>query len=292
MRDEVRDFFLCHAGEDKVRFVNPLAAELKRRGLTVWFDKYELMIGDNLYEKISEGLRNSRWVVACLSETFIVKDWPKEELYAALNMEKETGEKRVLPVMLTDPATILGEYPLLSEKVYMESNKGVSHIAAKLEQVANARLKFVDKEVYSTEDREEMARAGYRKQENVVKTFEGVFHDSSISVDTDIEGGTRVLVEVSIVELEETAIDIGARRAVNEAIDEVMPGKRSKLLGNEEVMKALQEYAVAVGGGRKQLKEYRDRIPTEVAHDGKVTIEHVNGALDGMKAELYITVLQ
>lgn len=47
--------FLCHASEDSV-FVERLAKELERRALYAWFDKYEILVGDSIIEKINAGL--------------------------------------------------------------------------------------------------------------------------------------------------------------------------------------------------------------------------------------------
>ena len=42
-----RDVFISHASEDKDEIARPLADELIRRGLKVWFDEYELVLGDS-----------------------------------------------------------------------------------------------------------------------------------------------------------------------------------------------------------------------------------------------------
>ena len=47
--------FLCHASEDK-KFVEKLAKDLMRFGFEVWFDKFEMKVGESLLEKINEGI--------------------------------------------------------------------------------------------------------------------------------------------------------------------------------------------------------------------------------------------
>lgn len=93
--EESRDLFISYASEDRAAIVQPLADILIKKGLTVWFDKYELTLGDNLREKIEEGLRISRFGVTILSHHFFNKEWPKRELDGLF--ELETGSKKILP---------------------------------------------------------------------------------------------------------------------------------------------------------------------------------------------------
>jgi hypothetical protein len=41
------DVFISHASEDKDEIVRPLATALQSSGLSVWYDKFELRIGDS-----------------------------------------------------------------------------------------------------------------------------------------------------------------------------------------------------------------------------------------------------
>ncbi len=44
------DAFLSHASEDKSTFVEPLAHELTKLGLEVWYDRFSLRVGDSLHD--------------------------------------------------------------------------------------------------------------------------------------------------------------------------------------------------------------------------------------------------
>lgn len=50
------DVFISHATEDKDDIVRPLAENLVSQGLEIWYDEFELRIGDNLRQKIDFGL--------------------------------------------------------------------------------------------------------------------------------------------------------------------------------------------------------------------------------------------
>ncbi len=95
-RMDERDVFISHASEDKDEVARPLAEGLRGAGLSVWFDEYELTVGDSLRAKIDEGLNASRFGVVILSRSFFAKEWPQRELDGLLALEK--GEKKILPV--------------------------------------------------------------------------------------------------------------------------------------------------------------------------------------------------
>lgn len=91
------DVFICHAGEDKDEIVRPLAEELKGRGLSVWYDEFELRVGDSLRGRIDEGLANSQHGIVVLSPAFFGRSWPESELDGLVALE-EPGRRRILPV--------------------------------------------------------------------------------------------------------------------------------------------------------------------------------------------------
>lgn len=55
------DGFLSHVSEDKQTVALPLTETLRRAGVRVWLDKFQIEIGDSLRLKIDEGLANSRF---------------------------------------------------------------------------------------------------------------------------------------------------------------------------------------------------------------------------------------
>jgi len=61
------DVFISHASEDKDDVVRPLAHALQDGGLKVWYDEFELKIGDSLRRKIDSGLAKSRFGIVALS---------------------------------------------------------------------------------------------------------------------------------------------------------------------------------------------------------------------------------
>lgn len=91
------DVFISHASEDKELLVRPLAEALRDAGLSVWYDEFELRIGDSLRRKIDSGLANSRFGIVVLSQAFFSKGWTNYEL-DGLVTRAVTGEQVLLPI--------------------------------------------------------------------------------------------------------------------------------------------------------------------------------------------------
>jgi hypothetical protein len=96
---DVREFdvFISHATEDKDDVVRPLAQSLQCAGLRVWYDEFEMRIGDSLRRKIDKGLANSRFGIVVLSKAFFGKGWTNYEL-DGLVTRAITGEQILLPI--------------------------------------------------------------------------------------------------------------------------------------------------------------------------------------------------
>ncbi|HPE72748.1 MAG TPA: DUF1883 domain-containing protein [Candidatus Competibacter sp.] len=125
------DVFISHASEDKDEVVRPLASSLKAIGLKVWYDEFELKIGDSLRRKIDRGLATSRFGVVVLSQSFIKKGWTNYEL-DGLVTKSVTGEQVLLPIWHNISKSEVVEYsPSLADKV---ARSTVTHT---VEEIAN-----------------------------------------------------------------------------------------------------------------------------------------------------------
>lgn len=91
------DVFVSHASEDKNSFVRPFVESLKNKGIAVWYDEFELQVGDSLRRSIEHGLKNSIYGIVVLSEAFFKKEWPQRELDGLFSREVN-GEKVILPI--------------------------------------------------------------------------------------------------------------------------------------------------------------------------------------------------
>lgn len=136
----VIDVFISHASEDKDTVARPLAEALRTHGLEVWYDEYQLRIGDSLRRKIDDGLRRSRFGVVILSEAFFRKGWPQYELDGLVTLSV-TGRQVLLPIWHEVAAEQVVEYsPSLADKVALRTvDADISEIAREIADVVDAR---------------------------------------------------------------------------------------------------------------------------------------------------------
>lgn len=144
-----RDLFLSHASDDKEPFVRDLYRALTQRGLKVWFDEAELVIGDSLTERIDEGLQISDFGVVVLSEAFFAKRWTKRELGALHSKSMSNDEKgRILPVLFGVDREYVSQHDLvLADLLAADARDGAASVA---DEVLRAIERRRGKEVSSS----------------------------------------------------------------------------------------------------------------------------------------------
>jgi len=118
------DFFISHASEDKESFVDGLAEELKKLGITVWYDNFEMDWGHDLRPNIDEGLRQCKYGIVVLSEAFLgKKKWTEYELNSLFARET-AGKRMVFPIWHEiDREDVLEYSPLLADRIALRSHE-------------------------------------------------------------------------------------------------------------------------------------------------------------------------
>lgn len=130
------DAFISHASEDKQKLVRPLANALGKMGFRIWYDEFELRVGDSLRQSIDRGLVNSRYGIVVLSPAFFAKNWPQYELNGLTAREMD-GHKVILPIWhKVTKRDVLRFSPTLADKVAVNTkgNK-VMNVARELAKV-------------------------------------------------------------------------------------------------------------------------------------------------------------
>lgn len=132
------DVFISHATEDKDALVRPLANALIARGLTVWYDEFELRVGDSLRRKIDTGIARSRFGLVVLSHAFFAKSWPQYELDGLVTLSV-SGKQVLLPLWHEiSKDEVVRQSPSLADKVAIRtSDYSIEEIA---EEVASVIL--------------------------------------------------------------------------------------------------------------------------------------------------------
>lgn len=95
---EEKDLFICYSSKDK-KFVQKLAEDLKTHGVTVWWDEWEMMVGDSINKKIQEGILKSSYLAVVLSPDSVESQWVEKELNAAYIIELEEHKVFILPML-------------------------------------------------------------------------------------------------------------------------------------------------------------------------------------------------
>ncbi len=95
------DVFLSPSSKNKpvVRYI---AERLKKDGVKVWFDEWEIKPGDSIPAKIEEGLEHSRVLVLCMSANAFGSDWAQLESGTFRFRDPLNKERRFLPLRLDD----------------------------------------------------------------------------------------------------------------------------------------------------------------------------------------------
>jgi len=91
--------FISHSSQDK-RFVEQLAWNLRLFGFEVWYDEWELAVGDSIVDKVFEGLEASDTLIIVLSTVSVTSRWVREELSTAVMRRISENDIRILPVLI------------------------------------------------------------------------------------------------------------------------------------------------------------------------------------------------
>lgn len=126
------DVFISHASEDKRVVAEPLFSALESAGLSIWYDRVELRLGDSLRNRIDDGLAHSRFGVVVLSPAFFAKHWPQQELNGLAQREVD-GKKVLLPVWYNITAEeVRSHSPLLADRVAVGWTEGIEAVVAQI----------------------------------------------------------------------------------------------------------------------------------------------------------------
>jgi hypothetical protein len=135
-----RDVFISYASEDRETVARPLAELLTALGVSVWFDKFDLKVGDSLRRKIDEGLATCRYGLILLSPSFFGKHYTNLELDGLAQREVD-GEKVVLPVWIgVDEREVRKYSPPLADRVAARWEEGIASVVREILEVVNPEV--------------------------------------------------------------------------------------------------------------------------------------------------------
>src|SRR5689334_1554391 len=95
------DAFLSYSSRDKA-VVRSLARRLRKDGIRVWFDEWEIRPGDSIPGRIEEELEQSRTLVLAMSANAFGSEWVNLERYTAIFRDPSNERRRFIPLRLDD----------------------------------------------------------------------------------------------------------------------------------------------------------------------------------------------
>lgn len=139
--EERWDVFISHASEDKDTFVRPLVTALAQLGVNLWFDEFEMKVGDSISSSIDRGFARSNYGLVILSPSFLKKAWPDYELRGLISRDLR-NHKVLLPIWHgVTHQQILDFSPSLADKLAINSSgMSASDIAIRILRVIRPDL--------------------------------------------------------------------------------------------------------------------------------------------------------
>jgi hypothetical protein len=97
----VPKIFLSHSGADK-DFVEKLANDLVDNGCRVWFDKWEIKVGDNIVDQINSGISESDCLALIISRSSVESPWVMNEWTSMFVRATNEKKAKILPILVED----------------------------------------------------------------------------------------------------------------------------------------------------------------------------------------------
>jgi hypothetical protein len=90
------DVFILHVPDDKA-VVRSFAFALRKKGLRVAYDDFELTAGDNAHKKVNSGVGTSNFGVVVISRSLVKQGWVDASV-AELTMRPFSGKQMLMPL--------------------------------------------------------------------------------------------------------------------------------------------------------------------------------------------------
>jgi predicted nucleotide-binding protein len=85
----MRTVFISYSSKDR-DFAERLAADLRASGVGVWFDQWEIKVGDSITQKINDGIHDNDYLAVVLSPDSVASDWVRKSFPAFPHMNPYT----------------------------------------------------------------------------------------------------------------------------------------------------------------------------------------------------------
>lgn len=169
--------FICFAAEDRYRIVEPIVFHLKNYGISMWYDRYSLIMGDNRIEKnLIEGASLCKYAVIIISQFTFQSHCAMEEI-SIIKKRHYKGDVTIFPVIYElSPDKIPTTLMWIKELIFKEANRHsgtyeiCNHIACKITNDVLQKCKYQNIHSIITNLSNELPSATYR----ILKDYLGI----------------------------------------------------------------------------------------------------------------------
>ena len=136
---DLRDFFLCHAWDDRKEAAKELYGMLVSRGVSVWFSENDVPLGSSLLREIDKGLAKSRAGIVLVTPALLRR--LKNEGIADKELSALLARDSLVPIMHNTTHEALREVsPLLGSRSGLSTaEEPMTDVAAKLAELVALR---------------------------------------------------------------------------------------------------------------------------------------------------------
>jgi len=99
----MRTVFISYSNKDR-DFAERLATDLRASGAGVWFDQWEIKVGDSITQKINDGIHDNDYLAVVLSPDSVASPWVRKEL-PGISAYKGIRQKQFRIVIVSQPKT-------------------------------------------------------------------------------------------------------------------------------------------------------------------------------------------
>ncbi len=93
--------FISHNKQDK-SFAREIGLFLVAENISVWFDEWEIGIGDSITEKVNKGLEACTHLIILWSKSASESEWVRKEVFSTIATALLNKTPKIIPVRLDD----------------------------------------------------------------------------------------------------------------------------------------------------------------------------------------------
>lgn len=158
MKNFSKKVFICFSAKDRYNVAQPVVYHLKNYGIDIWYDRYEMVMGDDRFKKnIEEGAGKCGYALIILSPNTIESLCATEEI-KTLESRYLKKEITIFPVLYEiKPCDIPAKFKWVNNLIFKEINRTTgtleicNHIACKITQdmLISCKYKTIKEIVYA-----------------------------------------------------------------------------------------------------------------------------------------------